>query len=884
MRRISVVLVVFTWLALGAVSARASTIPVTRVDDPVGVGNCPNDCSLRQAIAASQAGDTVALGVGVHLLTQGRMLVVSHSLTLTGAGPGLSLIDGGQNVDATFQADRILKITAGPVAISGLTFRAGRDGRDESFTSCSPCSTINANGGGALFNQGAAVTLAHVVFDGNAGSPVGGAVATSGGSLTLTDVDFNGNGAAFGAGLFIRSANVTGERVTLRDGEGTARGGGAYLYGGTLALTNATVTGNGWASTIGGGIVNRAGTLTLTSVTLAGNLRGGLETDSGATTIAQNTIFGPAGYGTACVAANRSDIANPVTKDAGNNLVADTSCGGVAGAPVDPLVGPTGFNGGETPTAALLHGSPAIDAGADAACPATDQRGEPRHGTCDIGAFEAHPLGVPTVTTLPASGVSATEATLEGALDLAGEAGVARFEWGVAPDALTNTIEVPAGVMSSPTPRSVVADHLSPSTTYSYRAVALNASGTATGDVVSFTTAPGPPLVSGPTVDGVTDTSADVHFTLDPQGNATSYRIRYSSAAGDLYTASVKVGLDAQDVTRTLTGLTPGTAYAVEVLATSAGGDAEGDTAQFTTDRRVTGTSGTAVQVAETASYWRCPDAATIDWGDGSAADTSAVLRCADDGRDGFDITVTGAHVYAAAGRYHVQISSDWGSGSVWAQIAAAGTPTPEPTATATPAATAAPTVVPTATATPTPVPTPEFHKTVVVAPVSGTVLVKRKGAKAFVALTAAGGIPVGSEVDLTKGKIKLTSVPKRGGAPESATFNGAIVRITQQGASTVLTLTGPGLACGRRTWSPKSAAAAAKKVKKRRLWGEGKGRFQTKGQYSAATVRGTRWYVEDTCTSTTTAVFQGSVSVRDNVKRRTVILRKGKRYTARRR
>lgn len=48
-------------------------------------------------------------------------------------------------------------------------------------------------------------------------------------------------------------------------------------------------------------------------------------------------------------------------------------------------------NGGFTQTHALLAGSPAIDAGTNTGCPATDQRGVSRpQGTfCDIGSYEA---------------------------------------------------------------------------------------------------------------------------------------------------------------------------------------------------------------------------------------------------------------------------------------------------------------------------------------------------------------------------------------------------------------------------------------------------------------------------------------------------------------
>ena len=78
-----------------------------------------------------------------------------------------------------------------------------------------------------------------------------------------------------------------------------------------------------------------------------------------------------------------------------------------------------------------------------------------------------------------------------------------------------------------------------------------------------------------------------------------------------------------------------------------------------------------------------------------------------------------------------------------------------------------------------------------------------------------------------------------------------------------------------------KKAKAAAAKPKSRKLWGDGKGKFRTRGQYSAATIRGTRWLVEDSCKGTLTRVTNGVVSVRDNGARKTVLVRAGKSYLA---
>jgi hypothetical protein len=165
------------------------------------------------------------------------------------------------------------------------------------------------------------------------------------------------------------------------------------------------------------------------------------------------------------------------------------------------------------------------------------------------------------------------------------------------------------------------------------------------------------------------------------------------------------------------------------------------------------------------------------------------------------------------------------------------------------------------------------------VQPAGGTVLVRRKGSKTFVALDATQGIPLGSEVDVKHGKVQLSSVPKTGGAPQTALFFGGIFVVTQPGAVTQLALSEKLAACAQGRAS--AAAAKKKKPKTRSLWGDGGGSFRTKGQYSAATVRGTKWNVQDSCAGTLTRVARGVIAVTDFVRHRTKVLRAGQRYLA---
>src|SRR4051794_24646132 len=176
-----------------------------------------------------------------------------------------------------------------------------------------------------------------------------------------------------------------------------------------------------------------------------------------------------------------------------------------------------------------------------------------------------------------------------------------------------------------------------------------------------------------------------------------------------------------------------------------------------------------------------------------------------------------------------------------------------------------------------TPTPTPVPNKSVVIQPISGKTLVKLPGSSKFEPVDVTRGIPNGSTVDTRKGKIRLFAIPKPGKPVENALFYDGIFKLKLAGGITELQLTEQLARCPSG-----KAAAAAKKPKTRKLWGDGSGSFRTRGQYSAATVRGTRWLVQDSCGKTLTKVAKGVVSVEDFVRHKKLLLRAPKSYTAR--
>ena len=164
---------------------------------------------------------------------------------------------------------------------------------------------------------------------------------------------------------------------------------------------------------------------------------------------------------------------------------------------------------------------------------------------------------------------------------------------------------------------------------------------------------------------------------------------------------------------------------------------------------------------------------------------------------------------------------------------------------------------------TPTPevdAPTPVQGSTVVVSPIRGLVTFRAPGSTTVQEVDAAASIPNGSIVDATKGAVALSSGIE--GRVQEGRFSGGEFKVRQVKATgmTQLYLTAP-LACPK-AGSKATRSAAGKK--RRHVWGEDKkGRFETHGRDSVATVRGTKWLVTDTCAGTVVKVFEGAVTVK---------------------
>jgi hypothetical protein len=250
--------------------------------------------SLRQALADANDGDTIDFGVnGTIGLTSGE-LVIDKSVTITGKAQSITATraSGASNF-------RIFHVMPGQtVTIDSLGITGGEV-------------DVGSSGGGAL-NDHASLTISNCSLTTNS-STYGGAIYSdgSGGSATLAVLNssISGNYAVFAGGgiynnggtLTITNSTVSSNTAAYSDiGFAVGDGGGISNSGGTLTITNSTVNNNlagvtdPWVAGTGGGIV-ASGTVTITNSTISGNqayLAGGGIAGGGGMTIISSTITG----------------------------------------------------------------------------------------------------------------------------------------------------------------------------------------------------------------------------------------------------------------------------------------------------------------------------------------------------------------------------------------------------------------------------------------------------------------------------------------------------------------------------------------------------------------------------------------------------------------
>jgi hypothetical protein len=196
-------------------------------------------------------------------------------------------------------------------------------------------------------------------------------------------------------------------------------------------------------------------------------------------------------------------------------------------------------------------------------------------------------VGEPVATTGNATAITPTSATINGTVNPEGQSTTYYFEYGTTTSYGSQTSMAGAGSGTADVKVSTAIESLTPNTTYHYRVVASNASGTTLGADVSFKTPkPPPPVVVTRHATNVTQTSATLNGTVNPEGQATSYVFQYgtSSAYGaQTPTASAGSGTKTIVVSSTIGALTPNTTYHYRLAATSVNGTTFGHDSSFKT-------------------------------------------------------------------------------------------------------------------------------------------------------------------------------------------------------------------------------------------------------------------------------------------------------------
>jgi plastocyanin len=193
--------------------------------------------------------------------------------------------------------------------------------------------------------------------------------------------------------------------------------------------------------------------------------------------------------------------------------------------------------------------------------------------------------GAPTATTNAATSLNDTTATLNGSVNPNGLATEYFFKYGTTTSYGQTTGKTAVGSGMSAVTASTGVTGLSAATTYHFKLVAENTSGTTEGGSLTFTT-PGPPLATTSPATPIGNVNATLRGSVNPRGHPTTYFFKYGETASYGQTTSVASagsGSSSTPVSAPLTGLSPETTYHFLLVANNSSGEATGSDQTFTT-------------------------------------------------------------------------------------------------------------------------------------------------------------------------------------------------------------------------------------------------------------------------------------------------------------
>jgi hypothetical protein len=190
----------------------------------------------------------------------------------------------------------------------------------------------------------------------------------------------------------------------------------------------------------------------------------------------------------------------------------------------------------------------------------------------------------PVATTLPATAITSTTATINGTINPNSLPTSYHFEWGTTIAYGTNTAIISAGTGSTNVPVFENLTGLVSGTTYHFRVVATNSDGTTNGSDLTFT--PGGAVVTTTAVTGIALTAAVSGGSVSTDGGSavTARGVCWATTANPVATGNHTTdGTGTGTFVSNITGLSANTLYHVRAYATNANGTYYGADLTFTT-------------------------------------------------------------------------------------------------------------------------------------------------------------------------------------------------------------------------------------------------------------------------------------------------------------